>query len=211
MSIERIQTSQSQNNNLKMRKTPSFQGLTPIVSTMDFIEKGGYAASFIIQDGLGFIAPRVGKGLLRGSELKDENGNPILDENGKQKRELNWAYARKEGIREIITGPSAFLIPMGMLSFINRKFGRGNSVKLDYLDGFKTPFTEYARNNFDAIKAGNATKEQFYKAVFKNAIEKNQDFLKQVKDSHDLENRIHTLLTKVLSEDEKKLIIIIKV
>ena len=172
MSIERIQTSQSRNNNVNLRKTPSFQGLNPIVSTMDFIEKGGYAASFIIQDGLGFIAPRVGKGLLRGSELKDENGNPILDENGKQKRELNWAYARKEGIREIITGPSAFIIPMGMLSFINRKFGRGNSVKLNYLDGFKIPFTEYAKNNFDAIKTGNATKEEFYKAVFKNAIEK---------------------------------------
>ena len=45
----------------------SFTGVNPIVGTMDFIEAGGYAASFIIQDGLGFIAPRVGKGLLRGS------------------------------------------------------------------------------------------------------------------------------------------------
>ena len=44
----------------------AFTGGNMIVSTMDFIEAGGYAASFIIQDGLGFIAPRVGKGLLRG-------------------------------------------------------------------------------------------------------------------------------------------------
>ena len=58
-------------------------GFNPIVSLMDFIEQGGYAASFILQDGIGFIAPRVGKGLLRGSLKTDENGQPVLDENGK--------------------------------------------------------------------------------------------------------------------------------
>lgn len=175
MSVERIQTSKTSGNNVRINKknsAPSFQGLNPMVATMDFIEKGGYPASFIIQDGLGFIAPRVGKGLLRGSELKDENGNPILDENGKQKRELNWEYARKEGIREVITGPSAFIIPLGMLAFINKQFGRGNNVKLNYLDSFKKPFTDYAKNNLEVIKNGNPDKGQFYKAVFSDAINK---------------------------------------
>lgn len=155
-------------------KSVSFQGgSNPIVGLMDFIEAGGYAASFCIQDGLGFIAPRVGKGLYRGGKKKkDENGNDILDENGKPKRELNWAYARKEALREIITGPSAFLIPLGMLAFINRKFGFGNNVKLNYIDSFKTPFTEYAQNNVEAIKAGTANKSEFYEAVFKDAINK---------------------------------------
>lgn len=46
-------------------------GFNPIVNTMDFIEAGGYAASFILQDGLGFITPRVSKGLLRGSKKTD--------------------------------------------------------------------------------------------------------------------------------------------
>ena len=50
------------------RQNVSFTG--GIVSMMDFIEAGGYAASFIIQDGLGFIAPRVGKGLVRGGDEK---------------------------------------------------------------------------------------------------------------------------------------------
>ena len=155
-------------------KSVSFQGgSNPIVGLMDFIEAGGYAASFCIQDGLGFIAPRVGKGLYRGGKKKkDENGNDILDENGKPKRELNWAYARKEALREIITGPSAFLIPLGMLAFINRKFGFGNNVKLNYIDSFKMPFTEYAQNNVEAIKAGTANKAEFYEAVFKDAINK---------------------------------------
>ena len=157
-------------------KNVSFKGaggVNPIVGLMDFIEAGGYAASFCIQDGLGFIFPRVGKGLVRGGKKKkDENGNDILDENGKPKRELNWAYARKEALREIITGPSAFLIPLGMLAVINRKFGYGNNVKLNYIDSFKTPFTEYAKNNIEAIKNGTANKTEFYQAVFEDAINK---------------------------------------
>ena len=163
-------------NNVNQQKAVSFQGagaVNPIVGLMDFIDAGGYAASFILQDGLGFIAPRVGKGLVRGGkEKKDENGNPILDKDGKPKHELNWAYARKEALREVITGPSAFVIPMGMLSVINRYFGSGNNVKLNYLDSFQKPFTNYAKNNLDAIKAGNADKKAFYVEVLKDTIDK---------------------------------------
>lgn len=155
------------------RKNVAFTGVNPVVGLMDFIETGGYAASFCIQDGLGFVFPRVGKGLLRGGKKKkDENGNDILDKNGKPKRELNWAYARKEALREIITGPSAFLIPLGMLAVINRKFGYGNNVKLNYIDSFNKPFAEFVKNNLDAVKSGNANKAEFYEAVFNDAINK---------------------------------------
>lgn len=180
MSIQPLNSLPDKRNNRPVisqnSKQPAFKGaVNPIVGTMDFIEKGGYAASFIIQDGLGFIAPRVGKGVLRGSKKTDENGNPILDENGKQVREYNWAYARKEGIREVITGPSAFLIPLGMLAFINKYFGRGNNVKLNYLDGLQKPFTEFAQNNINIIKNGNHeelknVKSAFYEAGFKDVI-----------------------------------------
>lgn len=167
----RVVNTENQNQN-----QPAFKGLGEVVvGTMDFIDKGGYAASFIIQDGIGFIAPRVGKGLLRGSKQVDENGNPILDENGKQKREYNWKLARKEFLREIITGPSAFLIPIGMLAGINKYFGRGNNVKLDYIDGLEKPFTEFVQNNVAAIRSDNlndakAVKSAFYEAGFKDVI-----------------------------------------
>ena len=148
-------------------KAPNF-----MVGLMDFIAAVGFAASFCIQDGLGFIAPRVGKGLFRGGKKKhDENGNEILDKNGQPKRELNWAYARKEGIREVITGPSAFVIPWLLLKGINKKFGSGNSVKLDYLDSFKNIFTRYAAENKAAIQAGNGDKKVFYKEVYKSVLE----------------------------------------
>lgn len=150
----------------------SFTGFNPVVGLMDFIAAGGFPAAFILQDGLGFIVPRVYKGLKRGGKKKlDENGNEILDKNGEPKRELNWAYARKEGLREIITGPSAFIIPAFLLKYINNKFGRANSVRLDYIDGFKNIFAQYAKNNKDAIIAGNADKKEFYTSVFKEVLE----------------------------------------
>lgn len=154
-------------------KTVAFTGagFNPVVSLMDFIEAGGYAASFIIQDGIGFILPRVGKGLLRGGEeKKDENGNVILNKNGEPERELNWAFARKEALREIITGPSAFLIPMGMLAVISRYCGSGNNVKLDYIDGFQKPFAQFVNDNLNDFVSGKATKEGFYNNVFEEVI-----------------------------------------
>ena len=145
----------------------SFQGFNPVVSLMDFIAAGGYAASFILQDGLGFILPRVRHGLLNGgAEKKDENGNTILDKHGKPKHELNWAYGRKEGLRELITGPSAFVIPYFLLKHIKKKHGAMNDVRLDYIDGFKNSFADFAKENLDAIKAGNASKYDFYKNVY---------------------------------------------
>ena len=160
--------------NTPQQNSVNFTGGSPniIVGLMDFIAAGGFPAAFCIQDGLGFITPRVYKGLKRGGKKKhDENGNEILDKNGEPKRELNWAYARKEGIREIITGPSAFLVPWFLLKGINKKFGRGSSVKLDYIDGFKNIFTDYAKNNKDAIINKTADKKDFYKSVFKEVIE----------------------------------------
>lgn len=168
-----IKNNSSSSNNLQ-KKNVSFRGGSPniIVGMMDAIEAGGYPASFIIQDGLGFITPRVGKGLVRDAhDKKDENGNVVLGKDGKPVRQLNWALARKEFLREIITGPSAFVIPLAMLHVIKKHFGRGNNVKLNYIDGFQKPFTEFAQNNTDAIKNGAANKAIFYKKIFSNAIE----------------------------------------
>ena len=168
-----IKNNSSSNNNLQKRNV-SFKGGSPniIVGMMDAIEAGGYPASFIIQDGLGFITPRVGKGWVRDAhDKKDENGNVVLGKDGKPVRQLNWAFARKEFLREIITGPSAFVIPLAMLHVIKKHFGRGNNVKLNYIDGFQKPFTEFAQNNTDAIKNGTANKAIFYKKIFSNAIE----------------------------------------
>ena len=174
-----------------------------IVGLMDFIAAGGFAASFCIQDGLGFIAPRVYKGLKRGGKKKhDENGNEVLDKNGNPKRELNWAYARKEGLREIITGPSAFVIPWLLLKGINKKFGSANSVKLDYIDGFKNIFTEYAKNNKNAIIEGKADKKDFYKSVFREVIETTINADPKALKVNNVEEEVQKLLDKQLEVEK---------
>lgn len=174
LKVNTVQNKLSYTVNPVQSKEVSFQGgVNPVVGLMDFIDAGGYAASFILQDGLGFVAPRVGKGLVRGGkEKKDENGNAVLDKNGNPKRELNWAYARKEGIREVVTGPSAFLIPYFMLKYINKKFGTGNNVKLNYLDSLGNSFASYAKRNIDQLKTDTPNKAAFYEEVFKDAIDK---------------------------------------
>lgn len=173
---KRTENIQTPNASVAGQSAVNFTGKMPspnfIVKLMDFIAAGGFAASFCIQDGLGFIAPRVYKGLKRGGKKKhDENGNEILNKNGEPKRELNWAYARKEGVREVITGPSAFIIPWFLLKGINKYCGSANSVKLDYIDGFKNIFGKFANDNKDAIINGKADRKGFYTAVYKDVLE----------------------------------------
>ena len=153
----------------------SFQGgINPVVGLMDVIDAGGYAAAFIIQDGLGFIAPRVGKGILRGGEIKtDKQGNPILDENGEPKHKLNWQYARKEAIREIVTGPSAFLIPMVLLKGIKKWAGESNNIKLNYIEKFSESFGKYTMDNFEEIKKGKLDRTKFYTNVYDVILKEN--------------------------------------
>lgn len=203
--LNQVQNKPSQNLPNIQSKNVSFQGgANPIVGLMDFIEAGGYAASFIIQDGLGFITPRVGKGLVRGGKKKkDENGNDILDKNGKPKRELNWAYARKEALREVITGPSAFVIPYFMLKGINKKFGAGNNVKLNYLDSFGSSFADYAKANVEAIKNGKADKTQFYDEVFKDVV--NKTINTALPDAEKLSNEEIESIAKSLTQRQLKI------
>lgn len=203
--------------NNKVAFKGSFKSPNFVVGLMDFIAAGGYAASFCIQDGLGFIAPRVGKGLVRGGkEKKDENGNVVLDKNGQPKRELNWAYARKEGIREIVTGPSAFVIPWLLLKGINKKFGSANSIRLDYIDSFNEKFADFAKNNIDAVKSGKASKSEFYQAVFEDAINSSinnnpkanklsNDEVKNIaKNYADRQIQIEEVISEKLSKADKK-------
>jgi len=158
------------NRNNQNKNNVSFGGTNFIVDSMNFIEKGGYVASFCIQDGLGFVFPRVGGGLIRGkSQKKDKEGNPVYNGNGNPVYEYNWKLARKEFLRELITGPSAFVIPW--LSFKGiKKVASGNNVKLNYIDGFNDAFTDYVKTNAEALKAGKAPKEAFYQKIFENVI-----------------------------------------
>ncbi len=174
MSVKAINSStdvanrnRSKNLNLKHQQQQTFTGsFNPVVMLMDAIDKGGFAASFIAQDGIGMVAPRIYEGL---------NRNRKEDENGKKTGPLNWEFARREGIREILSGPSAFLIPLGILTLIKKFSGTANNVHVNHIEALGQNFADYAAKNPDKLKNSVEFKKGYYAGVFENALQNSTD------------------------------------
>lgn len=162
----------AKHNNLKEQnqqkhQQTSFTGsFNPVVTLMDAIDKGGFAASFIAQDGIGMVAPRIYEGLNRNRE-KDENGKKIGP--------LNWEFARREGIREILSGPSAFLIPMGIMAIIKKTSGTANNVHVSHIEALGQNFADYAAKHPDQLKNSSEFKKGYYAQILENALENSTD------------------------------------
>ena len=143
-------------NNNKVNSTPAFKGLGGLDSfclgLADLIENGGLFVSFTLQDMLGTNLPRPIMGLKRNS--KENSGK------------ANKSFAAKELVREMLTGPSMFLIPMAMLAIGRPIFGKNIEVPMKFIQDFgdihaKAPLNE----------AGNAiSKTEFYANTFAKMI-----------------------------------------
>lgn len=147
----------NQNQN-KNNENVSFQGAgNAAVLLMDAIDRGGFAASFIVQDFLGMAAPRIGAGMYR---------------NHDQTGQLNWDFAKKEGIREILSGPSTFIIPAAMMYGIKKVSGKANNVPVKFIDALGETFTKYATNNKTKPNLANLaeTRQGVYTEYFKNIL-----------------------------------------
>ena len=174
MSVKAINSStdvanrnRSNNFNLRNQNQQTFTGsFNPVVMLMDAIDKGGFAASFIAQDGIGMVAPRIYEGL---------NRNRKEDENGNKTGPLNWEFARREGIREVLSGPSAFLIPLGILSLIKKFSGTANNVHVNHIQALGENFAEYAAKNPEQLKNATDFKKGYYAKVFENALQNSTD------------------------------------
>ena len=161
--LKRQENNNNNNSNPRNNQnySPAFKGSNPVVMLMDAIDRGGFAASFIAQDGIGMVAPRIYEGLNRGRKV---------DENGKKHGPLNWEFARKEGVREILSGPSAFIIPAIMLHFITKHSGTANNVSIDTIKGLGQMFEKYATDNRNTLSDVVKTKKEFYEQVFTNIL-----------------------------------------
>lgn len=176
---KRLGVNQQNNKHAQSQYNPQFTGgFNPVVTVTDAIARGGFAAEFIAQDGIGMVAPRIWEGLNR--------GRPIDEETGEKTGPYNWAFARREGIREVLSGPSAFLIPAGILAVIKKYSGRANNVSINMINTLSENFAKVAESNKDAIKAvtdfrnPEQTKDikfSFYKQMFgetlKSSLENN--------------------------------------
>ena len=145
-------------NNNKKTTAPSFKGLGPVDSfclgLANLIENGGLFVSFTLQDMLGTNLPRPIMGLMRNS--KENNG------------QKNTKFAAKELVREMLTGPSMFLIPMAMLGVGKHLLGKNINVPMKFIQDFgdihaKAPLNE----------AGEAiSKKEFFSNTFAEMIKK---------------------------------------
>ncbi len=159
--IPKNKTKQSQdynkiniNNNIRTKNNPTFKGGLDsfCLGVADLIENGGLAISFTFQDMLGTNLPRPIMGLRRNTK---EN-----------KGEKNLKFAAKELVREMLTGPSMFLIPMGMLGVGKRIIGKTIDVPMKFIKSFGEIHAAQAIN-----EAGEAiSKQDFYKNTFAQII-----------------------------------------
>ena len=143
------------NNNIHIPKNQTFKGGLDsfCLGVADLIENGGLAISFTLQDMLGTNLPRPIMGLRRNTK---EN-----------KGEKNLKFAAKELVREMLTGPSMFLIPMGMLGVGKKLFGKTIDVPMKFIKSFGEIHSAKALN-----EAGQAiTQKDFYKNVFTQIIQ----------------------------------------
>ena len=161
MSIRAVQisTPEQKYNTVKSNnnKAVSFgSGENAIITFMDAMNRGGFMASFIMQDFLGMAGPRVLTGMYRNH---DKTG------------QLNWDFAKKEGIREILSGPSAFIIPAIMMSGIKIIGGTANNVPIDYIKGFGNTFSNFVQETpSEILKDTVKTKNNFYEKVFEKML-----------------------------------------
>ena len=144
------ETKKNQNEN----KSPNFKaggaGMLGVAgSTMQWIQNQGFLASFLIQDGLGMTAPRVGAAFLRDKEVTGE-------------------YNIQEGFevlgREGLTGPCMMAIaPIAMV--IAAKFGKSNSVNSQLIKRFGNSLKRLVSKagfNKESLKDANNFKKEFY-------------------------------------------------
>ncbi len=188
----------AKHNNLKEQnqqkhQQTSFTGsFNPVVTLMDAIDKGGFAASFIAQDGIGMVAPRIYEGLNRNRE-KDENGKKIGP--------LNWEFARREGIREILSGPSAFLIPMGIMAIIKKTSGTANNVHVSHIEALGQNFADYAAKHPDQLKNSSEFKKGYYAQILENALENSTD---ETFNGEQLKDKAKNFAEKLVNSEEKR-------
>lgn len=171
MSVEAINNTQNSvrrnQNKVSTKHQQSFTGsFNPVVTVMDAIDKGGFMASFITQDGIGMVAPRIYEGLNRNRER---------DENGKRTGPLNWEFARREGIREVLSGPSAYFIPLGLLTLIKKYSGSANNVHADHIKTLGEHFAQYASKNSTQLSDARVFKTGYYTQVFENLLSNSSD------------------------------------
>ncbi len=132
-------------------KNPSFRG-NPLVGFATFIENNGFLGEFLSIDTFGMMAPRTGQGYLRNRE---ELGH------------LNYKAGREELVREVLSGPAFFYVPLTVMTGIGLLRGKVAKVQANVLDSFKP----IMQKTTASIKDAAAIKKDFVKNLTQEAFQ----------------------------------------
>ena len=97
-------------NNATQANTPSFRGISDgLVNFWQFVDNGGRAIQFTVEDMCGTNFPRTIKGALAGYKYTGK---------------INYAALAQEALREFLTGPTMCLTPLAIISLTKKSMGK---------------------------------------------------------------------------------------
>lgn len=180
MKLQQISYARSINNNNaeydRRKKNPSFGNLA--VGLASFIENNGFLGEFLTIDTVGMMAPRTAQGYMRNSK---ELGHP------------NYKAGREELIRELLSGPAFFYVPLIIITLTGLLRGKAAKVQTKVLENFKSLMQKTTVN----LKDANATKNNFVDTVINKAF---GDY----KNETGLVNRLKDLMKQNLQKNTKR-------
>lgn len=171
--------SNTENNSSQKKSNPSFGMGNPLVAFATFIENNGFMGEFLTIDTVGMMAPRTIQGYTRN---QDELGH------------LNHKAGREELIRELLSGPAYFYVPLAVLTVAGLLRGKSAKVTHEVLGSFKSVM----KNTQGGIKEAAVLKKNFIDAFKQDAFKgytKGQDLIDNLTRLMD-ENLAHKLSFK---------------
>ena len=150
--------------NAGIRRNPakhtSFKGIASTLGNlnqvaMSKLEKGGFFAEFVLLDLIGLVLPRVYQGFQRN---KEELGH------------LNYQAGTEEFLREAITGPSLFIIPIGILTGLGKALGKAVQINSNVMKKFTKSFENVGEDIANSVVPQNQKvfAEKLFDDLYKN-------------------------------------------
>ncbi len=148
-----------QNRNSNNNKNTSFKGVADgLVKFWQFVDNGGRAMQFTVEDMCGTNFPRTYKGAMAGYKYTGKINIPAL---------------AQEALREFLTGPTMCVVPIFVLNGATKLKGKTANTHLENISNL----SYIAKNAFQNQET--ISKEGFLDTFFSQTI---KDFLKQSTD-----------------------------
>lgn len=167
----------AEQNTNKSCSQPSFKG-NPLVAFANFIENNGFMGEFLTIDTVGMMLPRSLQGYGR---------------NMKELGHLNYKAGTEEVIRELLSGPAYFYIPLSVLSLGALIKGKTAKVEAKTLDNLKA----IMQNTAPEFTCPELTKEKFIHTII------NEKFADYQNERHLIDD-IKKIMLKSVEEQPKE-------